>query len=272
MFFHWLTSIFPAQMIKGWRLLRRDLALWVALFALLAVASVSSPASPEGGLNLAVLIHTSVALIATILPAVLFQAASTNEEVRWTDVLEIVGRRILPLIFYSSLGVVLSFGASSLVGIGLITLLEGTPLALPLGLGLGTMVLITLLVRFCFLPFFVVLHNDSDIPELAGPWGKNPLLRTLTWPLLASSRLGEGLRWSIAPYVIISRLGPFAVLAVPSGLLLPFLVFWQLFMLTAQAVLYDYFESGCSSMGVKPRPLRAKDHNIKRTPPSSSTR
>ncbi len=256
MFLNWLLTVFPAQMAQGWLLVRRDLVLWIALFTLMSLAAVTVPNDPAEGFSLATLVHTATALLATLLPAILFRAASRSEEVDWSDVLELIGRRMLPLLLYSGLGVFVVLGASSLVGVGAFTLLNGTPLQMPVTVFASTLVLITLLVRLCFLPFFAVLHTNADLPELGGRFGDHPLLRTVAWPLLASSRLGEHVRWSVTPYVIISRLGPLAALTVPTNLLLPFLVVWQIFMLVAQAVLYNYFDKGCARMGVKARSLR----------------
>ena len=62
MFINWLLNVFPAQMFRGWRLVRRDLALWVALFTLLAVASVAVPQGEQSeGPGLAMFVMAATA-------------------------------------------------------------------------------------------------------------------------------------------------------------------------------------------------------------------
>ncbi len=256
MFTHWLFNVFPGEMRQGWRLVRRDLVLWIALFTLLAVASVAIPQEAEPGPGLPALIAAVTAILGTVLPAILFDAARRETEVIWGDIAGVIARRLLPLLAYSLIAAGISYGLATLTWIASGTILSGTPMAEIVPSVISLVVLVSILVRFCFLPFVILLNDRAEIPPAGNPIVDNPGLQMLAWPLVASWRLGENIRWSITPYVVISRLGPMAAMLVPPDVLLPFLVVWQLLLLTAQAVLFEHFVLARRRLGF-PEPAEA---------------
>ena len=240
MFIRWLFTVFPVEMQAGWRLVRRDLVLWIALAGLLALASAGAPTEGDPGLNFATFIGVSTALLTAVLPAILFEAAARDVEVEWGDVAALLGRKLLPFVAYATLAFGLTAAAAVGVQAGMALVLRGTPLMLPLSTAAAAIVSVTLLVRFCFMPFLVLLHERDEWPAPDGAFGQ-PLMQLLSWPLVTSSAIGADVRWRLVPYVVIIRLGPLLALAVPPGALLPFLLLWRLFELTALGVLFQYF-------------------------------
>jgi hypothetical protein len=241
-FARWLLNIFPTEVRHSWRLVQRDLALWVALAALLSVAIVGMP-QPEQGPNIATFVTLVAAILTTSLPPLLFRAAALDLTLQWPNVLSTIAIRFLPLTIYSVVAIILAQGLASVVRIGTLTLTQGTPFGVPLSVGLATVVLATLFLQFLFMPFFVLLYQREDIPEelwQIGPEWAAPLTKWL-WPLVASARLGDGIRWKVLPYLVISRVAPLAALLVPATLLLAAMVVSQLVSLWAMAVIFDYF-------------------------------
>ena len=82
MFIRWLFTVFPVEMQAGWRLVRRDLVLWIALAGLLALASAGAPTEGDPGLNFATFIGVSTARLTAGLPAILFEAAARDADDR----------------------------------------------------------------------------------------------------------------------------------------------------------------------------------------------
>jgi hypothetical protein len=307
----WLLYVFPVEMARGWRLVRRDLLLWVALLALLALGSLSvasgpalappatepgtgqtaateqpaaEEAAPDAGTaatapqleapqleaatdtaandpaandsapapalaqeppvadpGATLLWGVLVPFFYTFLAAVLFDAAARGVELDWPQVLRRLAARGLPLFGYLLLTATLVVGAVTVLQAGLLLALHNVPYGLLMSGGAGVVFGISLAARFAMVPFLTVLQAPEDVARLLpgeGPWAAPA--RTL-WPLAASAAMTEGRRWRIAPYVAINLAGALPAALVPAELLVPTLVLAQLFMLTAQAVVFEFF-------------------------------
>ena len=63
----------------------------------------------------------------------------------------------------------------------------------------------------------------------------------LVWPLLASSKLSDGVRWRVAPYLALPYLAMIATSLLPGIAQLAALVLGELLKLVTLAVLFRYF-------------------------------
>jgi hypothetical protein len=255
-FFSWLLSIFPREIAYSWRLVRRDLLLWVALATLLSLASIGiaqTAVVPGGGGGpgagaeavapspVLALIGVLGMLVMATLPPVLFLAAARRETLQWADVGRRIAGRILPLFAYFLIAALLSWGAASLVLISAAQLLQGTPVAGPASGTLASIILVSILCAFAFLPFLVLLSDRSELPESLWEVPYVPAIGQVFWPLFASARMTVGLRWSIAPYVILNFVAPRLAPAVPVAVLLPAMVGGLIISLVSLAVEFDYW-------------------------------
>lgn len=248
MFLSWLFSIFPRELAFSWRLLRRDLPLWIALATLLSLATIGIAqytAVPEGEvaqppLFLAIIRFLS-ALVMSTLPPVLFSAAARDETLDWVAVGQRIAGRVLPLFLYFAIAGLLALAASSLVFIASAQLLEGTPVAPAASGTLSSIILISILCTFAFLPYFVLLSDREQTPGALWETPRVAEFGHLFWPLIASARSTEGLRWSLAPYVVLNFVAPRLAPLVPTNVLLPAMVVGLLVSLIALAVTFDYW-------------------------------
>jgi len=106
------------------------------------------------------------------------------------------------------------------------------------------------LVHFSFLPFLVILLERASIPPSLWQWSRGAALAPMFWPLTASSRMTEGIRWRLAFYMLLGRVVPAGALLVPPAGLVPVLVFAMLFLMTVQAVFFLHYRTRCEETGV----------------------
>jgi len=235
MFLRWLFKVFPGEMLGGWSLVRPDLSLWI-LVALASTGASLAPGTAAGGLAPA-LAAIPLLLLLIVTVTVKFDAAARGVEAPWGDVFERFFARVLLLLAASAASLAMCVGAAIVTRAAVIILMRNAE-AMPLAsMVLGVIIYITLLARFSFVPFLAVLDRHADL-ELGG--GKLAPLTRLVWPLLASSRMTDGLRWRLAPYVVLLNLGS-AVALLPPPVRIPFLLAWQFVQLTAQAVLFHHY-------------------------------
>lgn len=251
MFIRWLFTVFPTELRQGWRLVRPDLALWVALSALLGVAALSmSPASDQPPPLLPAVVGMTVGLVTAMLPAILFTAKLEEREITWGPALAFCGRKALPLFAYVLIAVMLAYGADSAVRVSVALVLRESPATVPMATLGGTVVLLSILVRFSFLPFLVLLSSRDEVPDSLWQWRVGEALAPWLWPLTTAARQTEGYRWRLVPYTVLTLAVPWlpALVAVEAALLVS--VLGQILLLTVQAVFFDYYCVRCEDTGV----------------------
>jgi hypothetical protein len=247
-FFRWLFTRFPLEMRRAWQLVQRDLSLWLALFGLLALVAVygAEALGNRTDAPLALLWLTIVPLFINFLAVVLFDAAASDRELGLSNISDLLWDRGLAFVGYVILTGLVLFGAAGAVQGGLFLLLRDSEIVIPVSWLVGFLVAMTLRVRFCFVPFLVILHRAEAVRGSVAGQARSPLAASIPpaltpWPLIASDRLGETVRWSIAPYVVIAELGALPSLLVPPAFVLPALIIGQVLILTARGVLFHYF-------------------------------
>ncbi len=255
MFLRWLTSVFPAEMRQGWLLVRPDLVLWLALFALVAVATMSLP--PPGGEQappaLPFLVAVVAGLMTTMLPAVLFTAQVEGRQLTWGPVLLLMAQRAAPLVVYALTAVAIAWSAEAVMLVAVTFALGESPILIPLSSVAGLVILVSILVRYSFLPFLVILLQREYVPEALWRWNRAGALGALFWPLTASARLTEGLRWQLAPYTLLGQLLPLLAAIAPGPSRLPASIIVLLVVTVVQGVIFLHYERRCEQAGV-PRP------------------
>ncbi len=252
-FLRWLLTTFPLEMREGWRLVQPDLLLWLALSSLVTVAAMSLP--PPGVDQpppvFPFLVSIVSGLLTSMLPAVLFTAQLERLELTWAPVLRLVLRKAAPLLGYAIVAMSIAYGADSLMIAAVSLALGDSPLLLPASTICGIVILVTILVRFSFLPFLVILHERADIPEKLWKWEKVEQAAPLFWPLTASARLTEGVRWRLVFYTLIGQVLPIATALVGSTpAKFPVSVAAMLVLTTVQAVLYGHYRRRAGELAI----------------------
>jgi hypothetical protein len=253
MFTSWLLNVFPAEMLRGWRLVQRDLALWIALFGLLAIAALSIPANPEDVGGFQVLWLLLIPTFTDFLAAVLFEAALAKREVDWSEVFTRFAQRAAMFFAYYTAAGFLLVGTAILVSAACAVALNGSELRLMVNTVAVAVITTSLMARFCFVPFFAALDDKEVVIEkIRLDSDREPILR-LFWPFLASDRIGMGRRWRIVPYAfLVLWMGRVVVLLLPPSFLLFGLVASRLASLTATAVLFLYYDAGRRALKIAP--------------------
>jgi hypothetical protein len=257
-FLSWFFSIFPRELAHSWRLVRRDLMLWVAMATLLSLATIGiaqqQPGTPDGAPTapdaFIALVGIVGMLVMATLPPVLFLAAAARETLDWGDVGRRIAGRVLPLLAYFLLAALLSWAAASTVLLVTASLLKGTPVAPAVSGTLASIILVSILCAFAFLPFLILLSDREKTPEDLWSTPRLPLLGRLLWPMIASARMTDGLRWRIAPYVVLNFVAPRLAPLAPVDFLLPALVAALLVSLVGLAVQFDYWLLVCERRGM----------------------
>lgn len=251
MILRWLTSTVPAEMMRGWLLVRPDLVLWVALSALLAVATLALPPGTEDPAPvLPALVGLTTALLTATLPPVLFTAAASGCEVTWGRVWRYLLLKAPILLAYWVLALLVALVPAVVVGEAVRLTLGGTAAEVPLSALGAILVFLVFAVRFSFLPFLAILYERGQIAEALWSVPRAPWLGSLAWPLVTSARLTENVRWRMTPYVLLVGIVPNLPRMAGTALLLPAEVLCQVLALTVQAVLYCYFRAQAESRGV----------------------
>jgi hypothetical protein len=238
MFVRWLFTVFPREMRQGWELVRKDLFVWLWVAVLSTLATLSAPATGGSPLTLLVSVPLLLLLVATVVMK--FDAAARQTTVSWGEIGSRFLSRVPALFAAASLSVAISIGLAILARAAALILLRDTALLELAPSALGVVVYISLLVRFSFVPFLVVLDRANDIAAITNVRWLGPLVGWL-WPLVASARMTERLGWKLSPYMILLHVGS-AIALLPPVSRPVVLVAWQLVQLTAQAVLFGYYK------------------------------
>jgi len=253
-FLRWLLTVFPREMAQGWALLRPDLVLWLALSALVAVATLSAP--PPGGDAppplLPFLISITSGLVMTMLPAVLFSAQLEGRQLTWGPVLLLMARKAGPLVAYAIIAIFIAWTAEAAMLVSVSYALGEGPALIPISAVAGIVILVSILVRFSFLPFLVILLEKDQVPAALWQWQRAAALAPVFWPLTASARLTEGSRWRLAFYTLIGQLLPWLAARVPEVAVLPASILALLALTSVQGVYFVHYRRRCEETGVPP--------------------
>lgn len=256
MFLRWLLTTFPAEIRQGWALLRPDLVLWLALAALVAVATMSMPPpSDEPPPALPFLVSIVSGLLTTMLPAVLFTAQLEGRQLTWVPVLLLMARKAAPLVAYAITAIFIAWGAEASMLVAVTFAFGNTPALIPISTVAGVVILVTILVRFSFLPFLVILLERDNVPAELWEWKRAKALAPIFWPLTTSSRLTEGNRWRLVFYTILGQALPVAATFAPKPLVLPASIIALIVLTTVQGVFFLHYRRRCEETGVPPPTL-----------------
>jgi len=246
MFTRWLLTVFPEDVRIGWRLLKANLFLWIVLATASALAiPISAQLAATGGHNRLIVLGTltwAVGLSQAILCIPLFDDAYRRRSTDWDRARTLLIRRAAPFFLAATVIVPGGLLAAAFAMTAVQTLLQQTPVAdfaVPL---FGILVYVGVLVRFCYVPFLIVLYTRVSLPQrsLPAPALVRPLLVVL-WPFVASSRLSEGRRWRLAPYIGLLYVVRLLHQRVPADLQIFVTLGADLAALIAQAILFRYF-------------------------------
>lgn len=257
MFLRWLLTVFPHEIRQGWALLRPDLMLWLGLAALVAVAAVSMPPPSEDQPPPALPFLVSIVsgLLTTMLPAVLFTAQYEGRQLTWGPVLLLMARKAAPLVAYAITAIAIAWSAEAVMLVAVTYALGDSPILIPVSTIAGLVILVSILVRFSFLSFLVILMEREKIPPPLWQWQRASALAPVFWPLTASSRLTEGNRWRLVFYTILGQALPLAATFAPQSLVIPASVTAMIVLTTVQGVLFLHYRRLCQDAGVPPPSL-----------------
>ncbi len=251
MFTNWLLTVFPAEMKRGWDVVRVNLGLWLALSTLITVVRHSLPQTAADdrtlaiGLTVAGTLATLAILVATI---TLLDHAARGQRATSEKIISTCLSRALPLFVYAMVTVATCSGAASLIMLGVRLLIADTPIVDNTAAALGMLIYLSLLVRFCFFPYFTVLRSRGELEKgLLPETGAGRALGLVVWPLVASARLGDGIRWRILPYVALPYALRLAVSGFPAAFSVPLDIAYWIVVLVTQAVLLNYFRDALAA-------------------------
>ena len=253
MFLNWLFTVFPQEMRQGWAYLRPDLVLWLGLSALFAVAMMALP--PPGAEQQAApvfpfLIAAASALVNMMLPAILFTAQIESRQLTWGPVLSLMARKAAPLIVYSLVAFTLAYGANWVMVVGMSFALGNSSILIPLTSVAGLVILMSIIVRYSYLPFLVVLTEREQVPAALWKWQRLPALAAAFWPLTASARMTEGSRWSLVFFTMLAPAVRSAALLLPAALVLPASMIGLMVATIVQGVFFHHYRRRCAETGV----------------------
>jgi len=248
MFTRWLLNTLPVELAAAWRLVRADLGLWlvVALLpGLMTAASMRAVGGPSARLGLVTILAL---VLLSLLAIVKFDAAANGRSLALDDALVRALRRILPYLASFASVALITLGAGWLAEEGVLIITRGTPVSTFAAAAVSTVIYLSLLVRYAFWSYLVVLDRrlELDPRAVAGGTWLEPLA-VIGWPLMASSAMTEGHRWRLAPYVVLMGLGPTLTAAAPPALRPPLATVWWMVQLTLQAVIFNHY---CERLGV----------------------
>lgn len=255
-FLRWFLKTFPAEMRAGWALVRPDLLLWLALSALISVAALAMP--PAGDTPPPVLpmfVAVFCGLLTMMLPAVLFTAQSQGRQLTWGPILMLMGRKAAPLVFFALTGFLIAWGADVVMLLAVTAALGETPALIPISTAAAVVIFVSIIVRFSFLSFLVILLDRDQLPPTLWQWQRVPQLAAVFWPLTASSRLTEGNRWGLVFYTLLERALPVLAAMVPAPYTVIFSTVALVVLTTVQGVFFLHYRRRCEEMGVPPPAL-----------------
>lgn len=249
-------------MRRAWARVRPDLALWLALAALMAVAGTSlpGPLTPDAAQPteppplLPLLVLGMAGMVSTMLPSVVFTAQLVGHQLTWGPAFRLMARRALPLFGYALVATSIAWAADLAMLLGVTMALGNSPALIPLSTIAAAVIFVSILVRFCFLPFLVILLERDQMPESLWSWQRLQGMAPMLWPLTASARLTEGLRWRLAFYAVLERALPVGAAVLPGPWRVPATIAVVLVLTMVQAVYYEHFLARLGSLGVaRPR-------------------
>jgi len=250
-FLRWLLSTFPHEMRAGWSLVRPDIILWLALAILIAVARMSMPTSSEQPPPAFPFLITLLSgLIAAMLPAVLFTAQLEGRQLTWGPVLLLMSRKAGPLVVYAIAAIAIAWGAEALMIVAVSQAFGDSPILIPASTVAGVVIFVSILVRYSYLSFLVVLLERDKLPPLLWQWQRMAGAAAAFWPLTASSRLTEGNRWRLVFYTLMGQALPLAAAYVPGVFALPASVAAMLVLTIVQGVFFLHYRRRCEEAGV----------------------
>ena len=245
MFTRWLLNTLPAELSGAWKLIRVDLGLWIGLAlipALITAASTVDGTSPTPTLAVTTLLSL---VIFSMLAAVKFDAARRDAPLGLTAAFGIVIRRVPPYLAAFAAVYTITLGAGWLAEGAVRQITRGTPVDPAAAILISSVIYITLLARYAFWPYLAVLERGDRLPlDTIAPRSLSRLgtaLARVGWPLMASTRLTEGVIWSLVPYVILLGVGPAMISTAPAAMRAPLMAAWWLVQLLLQAVLYNHY-------------------------------
>lgn len=251
MFLRWLLKTFPAEMRQGWGLIRPDLMLWLALAALIAVAAMAMP--PPGDQPppaLPMLVAAFSGLVTMMLPAVLFTAQLEGRQLTWGPVLLLMARKAAPLIFYALTGFLIAWTADVVMLLAVTSALGDTPALIPLSTVAAVVIFVSIIVRFSFLSFLVILVDREQLPPALWQWQRATALAPIFWPLTASARLTEGNRWRLVFYTLLERVLPVGAALVPPPYTLLSSTVALIVLTVVQGVFFLHYRRRAEELGV----------------------
>lgn len=232
-------------------MLRPDLVLWLALSALVAVAALSMPPpSDQPPPALPLLVSVATGLVTTMLPAVLFTAQLEGRQLTWGPVLLLMARKAAPLVAYAFTAFVIAWGAEAAMLVAVTFAFGDSPVLIPVSTIAGVVILVSILVRFSFLPFLVILLERGRIPASLWQWRRAASIAPVLWPLTASARLTEGRRWRLVFYTILGQALPFAATFAPAPLVLPVAIAAMMILTMVQGAFFLHYRQSCEQTGV----------------------
>jgi hypothetical protein len=251
-FLRWLFTTFPHEMREGWALLRPDLVLWLALSGLVALAAMAMPApSNEPPPVLPFLISVVSVLATTMLPAVLFTAQIEGRQLTWGPVIGLLARKAAPFVFYAFVAFTIAWSAEVAMLLAVTGALgDENPVLIPASTIAGVIIAVSLLVRFNFLPFLVILAERENVPPSLWQWQRAGRLAPLFWPLTASARLTQGIRWRLVFYTILGPAVRILAIYSPPPLALPVSILAFMVLTTVQGVYFQHYRRRCAETGL----------------------
>lgn len=240
MFVRWLLTVFPREMAQAWQMLRPALVVWLGLSAMLALLTSSVTTVTEAG---PALLQAAVSLLVLVAMASMLERSATGRPLELGQLPGLYLRKAPALLGYGAIAFGLCLGARALTLTAVVMVVGGGDAGLLAGRILSWAVYLTLLVRFCFFPFLVVLGDRERFASAltsARPLAKPAAM--LAWPLFMSDRLGEGRRWRLLPYVVLIYFVPalvWSAFAAQAGTLALAAAEMTAFM--AYAVLFGYY-------------------------------
>lgn len=257
MFLRWFFKTFPAEMRQAWAFVRPDLLLWAGLAALIAVAAMSMP-PPAGDTPppaLPMLVAVFSGLLTMMLPAVLFTAQLQGRQLTWGPILLLMARKAAPLIFYALTGFLIAWSADVTMLLAVTAALGETPALIPLSTVAAVVIFVSIIVRFSFLSFLVILLERDQVPPALWQWERFQGLAPVFWPLTASSRLTEGSRWRLVFYTLLERGLPVLAAMVPAPWTVVSSTLALVVLTTVQGVFFLHYRRRCEEMGLPPPAL-----------------
>jgi hypothetical protein len=256
MLLRWLLGVFPRELRAGWNHLAADAPVWCGFALVLTVLAYAdpflAPAPTANGVRALPVeaLANAVALVRAFIPPLVFVVAaarfscSRSEDRSWAFVRRLAWRRTVPALIAWSAASATALGVSLVAQLALIMALSesgGSSVSSGQISSLARMLVFTsVLARFAFVPFLVVLERRDAARPGAQPQGAL-LVRRVTWPLSESWARTQSTAWPMFPYVFLAFYAPVAAAFLPAAAGAPAAFVLQLLSFTALAVIFDFY-------------------------------